>query len=188
MFEFETLKTTQFLPTSDYPEQCLAAEPVQRCLTKSRCRKPIYIVTGLKIVSGAKAKSLLSIAGAATLKAEMDLTAIGGGPMNIGPGVESKQETQKETAWEGCNDFVFAYRVRKIVIARKDGSIKKDEDYKKGAMMDSAVKTTEDLAFEVVAGDEGDPKYESIKEEVEDGCEFVSCAIPMPKFDDDGDY
>lgn len=57
IYTFDHITTTQFIPGEDYIRRCIKSDPVLRFLEKSRFRAPIYIITGVKIVAGATAKS-----------------------------------------------------------------------------------------------------------------------------------
>ncbi|EXF78837.1 hypothetical protein CFIO01_01676 [Colletotrichum fioriniae PJ7] len=176
----KTIQTIQFLPTSEYLKTCIASQAVQRYLAKSRYRKPIFVITGLKIVTGAKAKSIHTSAVSGECSAEADLTPIGGVPVGVGPNIGSRKGDRKEITWESCNDIVYAYRVRKISVTKKDSSIKKDEDYKKGAMMDSGVNVPKgDSELIILSNGEADPESEGLsREEITDGGEVIICGIP----------
>jgi len=178
-FTFDQVKTTQFVPKEDYIQKCIESLAVRRYLDKSRYRKPIYIITGLKIVTGAKAKSHKSHALGGTLGVELNGTIWGGGTVPIGGGseVEGKKERKEGTSWDASSDFVFAFRVRKIGV-KKTGAVKKDEDYRTGAMLGNEIENgdIEELSFE-----EGDPDVESEGcegEELIEGDVVVNCAIP----------
>ncbi|KAF6812643.1 hypothetical protein CSOJ01_05062 [Colletotrichum sojae] len=89
---------------------------VRRFLQTSRYRKPVYIITGVKIVTGAKANSTKSRSVGGNLAVEVDGTLLSGGavPIGGGPGIEGKVGKKAGTSWEGSSDFVFAYRVSKV--------------------------------------------------------------------------
>ncbi|KAK2055144.1 hypothetical protein LY76DRAFT_596300 [Colletotrichum caudatum] len=183
VFEFETIQTTQFLAKPRYLEKCISAGPVLRFLEKSRYRKPIYIITGLKVVSGAKVKSLHSRSAGSEFNAEVDLTALGGGPVGIGPQIIARRGGTEEISWQGCNDFVFAFRVRKIMVAKKDASVKVDEDYKKGAMLDGELPCFQNPELVVLTEEEGDDDENFLTEETIEGGEAVLCAAFRPRAD-----
>ncbi|KAK1975648.1 hypothetical protein LZ30DRAFT_605178 [Colletotrichum cereale] len=178
LFEFDSLSTTQFLPKQSYLEKCIAAPAVRRYLAKSRYQKPVYIITGLKVVSGAKAKSSRSRAAGAEFQPAVDLTAIGGASVGIGPGVETRREDRKDVAWEGCNDFVFAFRVRKIMVEKRTERVRKNEDYKKGALLDGALKAQDESELKLVLNQEAGAESEGIGgETLTEGEETVICVM-----------
>ncbi|KAM0490183.1 hypothetical protein ACHAP8_011810 [Fusarium lateritium] len=178
-FFFKTLETTQFIPTAAYLQKCVEAETVRRYLEITRYRKPIYIITGLKTVTGAEANTLKSRTVGGNLAVEVDGTVWSGGtvPIGGGPGIESKTTTSEGTKWEAGGDFVFAFRVSKVVV-KKIGDLN-EEEFRKGAMMDgeSKVKQSE---ISIVSVEEPDAKSEGFGgEEVMEDEEVVLCGIPM---------
>ncbi|CZR48815.1 uncharacterized protein FPRO_03864 [Fusarium proliferatum ET1] len=135
-FIFDTLETTQFIPTPGYLQQCLDRESVRRWLELSNYRKPIYIITGLKVVTGAEANTIRSRTVGGIVSAEVDGTVWSGGTasIGIGPGIEGEVGEKRETRWADGN-FVFAFRVSKIHI-KKTGDIIKEEEFTRGAFLD----------------------------------------------------
>lgn len=113
---------------------------------------------------------------------EVDGTIWSGGVASIGggPGISGNISNQDQVSWEGSSDFVLAYRVRKVRVS-KAGSVKRDEDYKTGAMLGDGV------------GDIGAPKLNIVSEELDLGIESgsfvveettegdvsVMCAVPI---------
>ncbi|KAL6922972.1 hypothetical protein ACHAPO_011726 [Fusarium lateritium] len=180
-FFFKTLETTQFTPTAAYLQKCVEAETVRRYLEITRYRKPIYIITGLKTVTGAEANTLRSRTVGGNLAVEVDGTVWSGGavPIGGGPGIESKTTTSEGTKWEASGDFVFAFRVSKVVV-KKTGDLN-EEEFRKGAMMDGESKVKHsDLS--IVSVEEPDAKSEGFgDEEVMEDDEVVLCGMPMSK-------
>ncbi|KAJ4327404.1 hypothetical protein N0V84_002175 [Fusarium piperis] len=72
-FAFEALETTQFTPTSSYVQTCVEAKNVRHFLELSKYRKPVYIITGLKVVTGAQANTLESRSMGGTVGVEVDV-------------------------------------------------------------------------------------------------------------------
>jgi hypothetical protein len=160
---------------------------VRRYLDKSRYRKPIYIITGVKTVTGAKAKSHKSRAVGGKLGVEVDGTIWSGGtvPIGGGPEVEGKRENKEGTSWKGSSDFVFAFRVRKVSVKKKTGEVKKYEEYKTGAMLGDEIEgDVPALTFS-----EEDPEAEDEgceMEELMEGDTVIACAVPKAEdFDEE---
>ncbi|KAK4225006.1 hypothetical protein QBC38DRAFT_531765 [Podospora fimiseda] len=110
-FHFRSMETIQFIPTTEYLEQALAASPTAlEYLRRSRFKKHLYVVTSVKIARGASAKSLHSSSG----------------------GLETK------IGIDDSSDFVFAFGLRKVVVekAGKPGQTLRQSEYTKGAMYD----------------------------------------------------
>jgi len=98
-------------------------------------------------------------------------------PVGGGPGVEGKRERKEGTSWERSSDFVFAFRVRKIIV-QKTGEVRGDEEYRIGAMLGNEVEGGE--APELSFKDE-DPEVESEgceREELMEGDTMIACAVP----------
>jgi hypothetical protein len=179
LFEFESLETVQFQPTPSYLKTCISADPVQRFLKTTRYRKPIYIVTGLKIAKGAKAKSRNKTTRRAGAAIEADAAPWTGVPVGGGPEVSATKAKAKDVAWDGGSDFVFAFRVRKVVVKRSN-DVGSETDYTKGALLDGEserLKEPELLAVEVEDHEENYSDNFSV-EQLMDGGELVSCLVP----------
>ncbi|KAH6950810.1 hypothetical protein DER45DRAFT_619338 [Fusarium avenaceum] len=178
-FIFDTLETTQFIPTPGYLERCTERESVRRWLELCNYRKPIYIITGLKVVTGAEANTIKSRTVGGIMFAEVDGTVWSGGtvPIASGPGIEGKVGKKRETRWEGGN-FVFAFRVSKVQV-KKTGDVVSEKEFTRGAFLDfDNAKCGEDILDVMsVAG----PSVESegfYGEMLMESDEEVSVAIP----------
>ncbi|KAI1112784.1 hypothetical protein F5Y14DRAFT_420032 [Nemania sp. NC0429] len=179
-FTFESLETTQFLPDPEYIQACVSAEPVRRYLEKSRYRKCVYVITGLKIVRGyATGRSSKGRAVDGTIGAGADASCTGvpvGGGSNVGVNVGIKEHV----SWEGASDFVFAFRVRKVVVERKTGAVSREEEYRKGAVLGHVSEGRNGPGLSIVEGAEwtDDDVAGFVKEELIENDELVLCAIP----------
>ncbi|KAM0518965.1 hypothetical protein ACHAPE_003956 [Trichoderma viride] len=177
-FTFKGLETTFFVPTLPWLEKCLANPSVQRYLDKCRYKKPVYIITGLKTVTGAAIKTNKHFASANTIGIEATVPG-GDGMLNltVKPEISTKKEAKAKMSWEDHSDFIFAYRVSKVWV--KKGSIL-EEDYTKGAMFEKGEKTVGSLTLEVVKVEEADPVEEGfLQEEMIDGDERLMIALPV---------
>lgn len=176
-FTFRRLETTFFIPTLPWLEKCLANPPVQRYLEKCRYRKPIYIITGLKIVTGASVKTNKRTASTNAVGIELAIPVDEGIlPWATKPEISSKREAKDKMSWEDHSDFIFAYRVSKVWV--KKGSIL-EEDYAKGAMFEREEKTMVNIVLEIAKVEEADPAEEGfLKEEIIDGDEKIIIALP----------
>ncbi|KAF5002041.1 hypothetical protein FGRMN_652 [Fusarium graminum] len=183
-FAFDTLETIQFIPNYAYLQECVESEAVRRWLELSRYRKPIYVITGLKVVTGAKAYTIRSRTVGGNLAAEVDGTIWSGGavPIGGGPGVGAKVGGKQSVKWESGN-FVFAFRVSKIRVA-KTGHVASETEFTHGAMMDSALESwmpeMEESNLALISVEDPSAKDEGFdaKELMEDD-DVVLCAIPM---------
>ena len=93
-YTFSTITTTQFHPSSSWIQShCVdASATVQRWFDRSRFRKPLFLITGLKIVTGndSSAESKTTRGGGADVSATVDGTiwSAGAVPLGGGPKVE----------------------------------------------------------------------------------------------------
>jgi len=129
------MDTTLFIPTEDYVNRCIDNTGVRRFLETSHYRKPVYIITGVKIVSGAQGATTSSRAVEGVVGAQVDGTVLSGGmvPVGGGPEVRRGKETKNAVSWEGSTDFVFAFKVSEVRVG-KSGEVKRERDYTKGAL------------------------------------------------------
>jgi len=136
-FKFDRMDTTQFVPAEDYIKRCVDNAAVRRFLETSRYRKPVYIITGIKTVSGAEAATTTSRTVDGVIGAQVDGTISSGGVVPVGGGPEIRRGHAQKSAvsWEGSTDFVFAFKVSEVTV-RKSGDVKRERDYTKGALFE----------------------------------------------------
>lgn len=133
-FSFDRMGTTEFTPSDTYLQESMRSPSTLRYLEKSRYRKPIYMITGIKAVSGARAKTIHSSGKGGKLGATVD-GLLTGAPVSVGPELEVERTDKTVNAFEGSSDFVFAFRVRRIMVD-KNGEMKQ-KDFTKGALYDA---------------------------------------------------
>ncbi|PNP74524.1 hypothetical protein FNYG_12147 [Fusarium nygamai] len=185
-FVFETLETNEFIPTKEYLQLCIESETVRGWLEQFNYSKPIYVITGLKNVTGAAANTIKSRTIGGNLSAEVDGTVWSGGavPIGGGPGIEGKATTSEGTKWEGGN-FVFAFRVSKVRV-KETGEVKSEAEYTKGALLDPKEGERKRANVEIIAVEAPRAQDEGFEEEkLMDGDEEVFCAIPKDEASDD---
>ncbi|TQS33211.1 hypothetical protein Golomagni_06453 [Golovinomyces magnicellulatus] len=186
-FVFETLETAQFTPTSSYVQKSIEASNVRQFLELSRYRKPVYIITGIKVVKGGQAITTKSRSRGAKLGVEVDGTIWTGGavPVDGGPGVEGTVGNKYNSKWEGGSDFVFAFRVSKVWISDKKNQVVNEDEYLKGAMLGNDTKKVQEPALSVSKVEETDPQAEGFdEEELMDDEEVVVCGVPREQDSD----
>lgn len=155
---------------------------MRRFLEKSRYKKPLYIITGLKTVRRAAASSFKTTSRGGGLEVEVDGTIWSGGavPVGGGPGISGSVSRKEVTSWKESSEFVLAYRVRKVTVSKLD-PVKSNEDYTKGAMLGNAEadKQTDefDISAENVDLSQGDDGF--TPEEVIDGEDLIICYRAM---------
>lgn len=145
-FTFDSITTTEFSPTPEYLAQSMSATAVVDFLRASRFRKHVYMITALKTVHGVKAEAEHERSTEGKLGVTVDGTP-SGLPGSGGPSIGGKRTNRDFTSFEGSSDFVFAYRLRKIMTHRS-GDMSNSE-YTKGAMYDAEGQpmTDQDLPF-----------------------------------------
>jgi len=189
-YKFDKLETSFFEPQAveGYLESAMKTPGVIRYLSKSRGRKPLYIVKGVKIARGATAKTLRTKANGGRLSVSVDRTLMVA-PGSVGPKLEAEIKKEDGVEFGGSDDFVFAYRLGRIKV-RKTGEAEED-DHNEGALFgvpeaeDDKEKEKEKVAFRVteVEGDEavaGEFGEEEIVETLDDDevDEKCTCIIP----------
>jgi hypothetical protein len=112
-FLCDELQTNFFVPTHEYLQSAMKSKGVKRFLEASRYKKPLYIVTGLKIARGASCMERSSMDGTAKLVVEEGI-AVG---LATGPGASLARDT---IHWQIASDFVFAYQLRKVAFKKVD--------------------------------------------------------------------
>jgi hypothetical protein len=132
-FQFDELETTFFEPDLEYvqasvvgPERGSVADWV-----KDNRGKSVYMVTGVKVARGAQHLRVNSRGVDVDLKPGVDATPFIGLPLSGGPQVGAGRSKGNVTWFSDSSDFVFAYRLRRIIIKRR--AVSKSEDYIKRA-------------------------------------------------------
>ncbi|KAL6910521.1 hypothetical protein GGI43DRAFT_390375 [Trichoderma evansii] len=132
VFAFDEVKTVSFEPTPEYVAEAMKAPAVQLWLKEPRQRfSPIvslYLITGLKLVKGAKIKYSTSESSGGSVNLGLDVPAWG---LTAGPKGSWTRNDDDETEFNRDSEFVFAFRVKRLRITRKV----KTEDYNKGAFL-----------------------------------------------------
>ena len=184
VYKFRQLETRFFEPDAGYIETSLKAEGVITYTSATRYKKPVYMVTGVKIARGASVTSNTLKGYEAMLKVGFDGTTLIGVPISGGPKVETSSMKGREVKFDNSSDYVFAYRVVKIKFS-KDGNVKGHEDYVKGAFFsnDEGTNSEEDLVGwgmeEVIAASEELHNNATLSEAYEDG-QTVIVAFEKP--------
>ncbi|KAL7807164.1 hypothetical protein V8C44DRAFT_337862 [Trichoderma aethiopicum] len=131
-FAFDKVTTYRFEPTQEYVQKAIQAPAVQAWLREPRQRfAPVcslYLVTGMKLVKGARIKFSTSHSEAYSANIGIDMPAVG---MSVGPKGSWNSLSDSETEANRADEFVFAFRVKRLRFGRK----LKLEDYGKGAFM-----------------------------------------------------
>jgi hypothetical protein len=131
VYKFERLDTHFFVPDEEYVRRSLQSGGVRGYIDATKYRKPVFMVTGVKIARGATVTSKNVKECGGMLKIGVDGTMVGA-PVSGGPKVESTMTRTEKVEFGGSSDYVFAYRVVRIKLKRS-GDVSQD-DYTKGAM------------------------------------------------------
>ncbi|PMD44780.1 hypothetical protein L207DRAFT_579707 [Hyaloscypha variabilis F] len=124
IFQFRELEANCFEPEDKYLIDSIASSEKVRDHIQKSPGKSLYMVTGLKIAHGAKIVLQEKQGHGLNAKLGVDATVLTGGPVKGGPAfmINNSQHTKMEIG--GSKDFVFAYRLVRI-IPKPRGVVKK---------------------------------------------------------------
>ncbi|KAI0891910.1 hypothetical protein F4806DRAFT_481114 [Annulohypoxylon nitens] len=128
-FAFDTVTTLAFEPTEEYIREAIRAPAVKTWLKQSW--EPVvslFLVTGMKLVKGARIKYSTSKNTTAAGNFGIDIPASG---LTVGPKGHWISMNDDETELNRESEFVFAFRVKRLKFGRR----LKVEDYHKGAFL-----------------------------------------------------
>lgn len=152
------METREFKPTDEYVQRCIDTPAVTRYLNRSRYRKPLFLITGIKVIQGPnKAQILAAASKGLRAGADVDATVLSGGTVALGVGAEVAGHTSvtQGFSWGNSDDFVLGYRVHRVRVHKvkvtKHYEVKSTASYTKGAMLGSGGGGDDDDAVE---GDE----------------------------------
>ncbi|KAL6796178.1 hypothetical protein GGI42DRAFT_96293 [Trichoderma sp. SZMC 28013] len=181
-FSFNTVETTQFVPSSAYIQSCVENDDVRRYLQISRYRKPVYVITGLKIVTGVEANMHTSHAVRSSPTIQIDSAIPHVGPISFGgSGAQNMASNRAVTAFKNGDDFVFAFRVSKVLVGKGTDQVVSEEDYRRGAMLGNEEEQQQNkgLQLSILQVEYPDAEGEGFDaEELTEGEDVVVCAIP----------
>lgn len=152
IFQFDELETTFFEPDLEYVQQSVLGSGRENVAEwiKQNHRRSVYMVTGLKVARGAKHLRAEAKGVDFDLKPGVDATPFSGVPISAGPMVGGGRKKGESLWFSGSDDFVFAYRLRRIIIKRQ--AVSKSKEFFKGATVaheddDAAIKSGEAVAL-----------------------------------------
>ncbi|EEQ31849.1 hypothetical protein McanMca71_007798 [Microsporum canis] len=146
-FAFDKLTTLSFEPTLEYIKEALQAAGVRQYRDSrglARC-KSLYIVTGLKLASGAAIRYVSQHGPGIAAQVGVDGSAAGV-PISVGPTGHWARERTQETSFYRGDEFIFAYRLHKISFFLQPDPA--TNLYIKGAFLDaeqSGISETQDI-------------------------------------------
>jgi len=149
-FAFDTVTTVSFEPTPQYVDEAVKAPAVQAYLREPKQRfapvVSLFLVTGMKLVKGAKIKYSTSGSTAVTGNIGIDVAPLG---MTFGPKGHWTRTNDAETEFNRDSEFVFAFRVKRLRFGRKV----KTEEYNKGAFLATGRDENDDETESVLVDD-----------------------------------
>jgi hypothetical protein len=105
------LETQSFQVSDEYIGLIKALPEVQAKILR---RESLYVITGIKIAKGATVNEEAFKALGVRLATTVDLTALGGAPIKVGPQAEFDRSVPDRLEYNIEEDFVFAYRLEEI--------------------------------------------------------------------------
>ncbi|KAK9423694.1 hypothetical protein SUNI508_13943 [Seiridium unicorne] len=155
IFAFDTMTTLAFEPTQEYVEDAVKAPAVQAWLREPKQKfapfSSLFLVTGIKIVRGAKIKYSTSRSTTVGGNLGIDVAAFG---TTLGPKGHWTSANEDVTESNRESEFVFAFRVKRL----KFGQRLKLQEYNKGALMGVDGEKADDECVLVEDMDETDVK------------------------------
>lgn len=132
--EFEFLRTRYFLPDKDYIKNVVQDPGVQAHFKTTHRRKPIYLITGIKIAENPKETLHVGRENELTSELKADATSFGA-PVEAGPEGSGTSKRNMTITTKASNDYIFAYSLMRISVKhdRYDEETIKSEPYIKGA-------------------------------------------------------
>lgn len=118
LYTFEDMVTKEAFPTLEYLEKMVKEGPVRKYLERFDFERPIYVVVGTKAVSGTNVKQILKKESSTDFKVNADLTQTGK-PVSLCPEFVIANNNNDTIGFKSSSDFVFAFRIRKIVVTRE---------------------------------------------------------------------
>jgi len=131
--KFDHLEMTYFLPgeVKKEMEDSVNEEYVRAYLEVTGFRRPVYMITGLKIARGSVVETSLKKENGSEMKVGVNLAAVGAA-VELGPKGSWKNDKESGAGWSKSTDYIFAYRLSRIK-SKKDGSYSAEE-FNKGAV------------------------------------------------------
>ncbi|OAG01997.1 uncharacterized protein CC84DRAFT_1053504, partial [Paraphaeosphaeria sporulosa] len=131
IFHFKELETSFFEPDDAYVEASVVGKEAVAEWVKRNPRKSVYMVTGIKVARGAAHLCARAKGVNVDLRPGVDATPFSGVPVSGGVLAGVGKEKGEKTWFSGSSDFVFAYRLRRILVKRQ--TVSQSKDYVKGA-------------------------------------------------------
>lgn len=131
ILEFQELEACFFEPDDDYLQKSVhSSQKIKEHINKTP-GKSLYMVTGLKIAHGARSIISNKHAVGLDLKLGVDAGPFTGAPVQGGPTFKIMDARGEMFQFQGSSDFVFAYRLLRII--PKPKGVFKVKRHEKGA-------------------------------------------------------
>lgn len=132
---FDELQTTYFRPDDDYYAQVLSDPGVRAYLEVHRWRKPVYVITGIKIARIAKVMTQSTTERGVGVELKADATSVGV-PLEVGPDLNTESTKKKGTWFGGSTDYIFAYRLTRMKprLSKGGAATSENKAFVKGAL------------------------------------------------------
>ena len=161
--QFKRLDTSFFQPDDEYVRNSVLGrgrEAVVRYVKKNP-RKPVYMITGVKIARGARHVRKMRSKPGVEAKIGASAAPFTGVPVEGGPMGSFEKETGETVQFAGSSDFVYAYRLRRIIVALRTGKVS-GGDFVTGARVYTFGENGEEATPERREDSAGDPREEEI--------------------------
>ncbi|KAI1092505.1 hypothetical protein F5B19DRAFT_203450 [Rostrohypoxylon terebratum] len=132
LYTFENIHTREAYPSREYVEKMVKMDPVKKYLERFDFEKHVYIVVGTKTVSGSTVKELARKNVSTDMEFSVNATPAGT-PAVLGPGLNFSSKIEDTLKFDGSTNFVFAFRIRKIIVNRKF-EIEDEDDVEGGVL------------------------------------------------------
>ena len=131
--EAEKVETSFFEPMEEYLKAAVNVPLVVAALEKQNYKKPLFMITGVKVVRGAsKAVSTKKLKFGGDLTAQGDLTSLGAPGVAPGVNLGLDDDRSEHIEWESAEPYVFAFRLREVHYRRGTGL--ESKAYTRGAL------------------------------------------------------
>ena len=206
IFEFRKLEASFFEPDPEYLKRSLANSQNIRDHIDRTPGKSLYIITGVKIARGARSVIRAEQAVGMDVRLGADATMFTGVPVQGGPAFSFENARGEVFQFGGSSDFVFAYRLLRIIPKPKgDFKTKRHEkgaetmetsgDYKQDVDRDhepeptTATRNVGDMQMDLDSSDFGtmpellpfEVDYMVLKDDIDGG----ECVFVIPTEDED---
>ncbi|KAF4440433.1 major facilitator superfamily MFS-1 [Fusarium austroafricanum] len=114
----DTVETEYFYPDSTYISDCLNLSDVEDYLKGVRYRKPVYLVTGIKVGMGATVRMERGTEINGKLEGGVNISKVAG--MQLGPKVQGKLEDQPTCVFTKSSNIVVGLQCLKVYHGKSD--------------------------------------------------------------------